>query len=562
MKKNPDIDCLLIGHNEMDFVRYEETIAQMGLKSGAYRDLNMNFIRCNGKPYSLAEIFNIFYYQDRAPSPPGAYFRVSESFSAAIAYLGTYLHRRGYSFDFINSFRDQQEELAEILTQRNVLTVAITTTLYVSALPIVEIVEFIRTYNRGAKIIVGGPFVSTQARTQQPSNLAHIFDSIIGADFYVNSSQGETALVNIIEAVKKNLPLHQVDNIYYKNGSGIVSTAAVRETNKLARNMVDWDLFSGRVGEYVNVRTAVSCPFSCSFCGFPEHAGQYQTAPVEAVEAELRKLAPLESVKRVHFIDDTFNVPVKRFKKLLRMILKNKFPFRWHSYFRCQYADRETVELMKESGCEGVFLGLESSNDKILENMNKAVTSAEYLEGIRLLKEYGIVSFGNFIIGFPGETEESVRDTVEFIETSGLDFYRVQLWYCEHITPIWQQKDLYGLEGESFEWRHRTMDSKQACDLIEEVFLTVKQATWVPQYNFDFDNFWHLTHRGMTVGQVKTFLESFNRGLREKLLEPHRRDASYRVMRQIEQACRIDAPGEPPGISSLVDTSEADFEFL
>jgi radical SAM PhpK family P-methyltransferase len=560
------IDCLFIGHYEMDFAEYEGAIRKMGVKSGAYRDLSLNFIRYNNRPYPISEIFNVFFYQDRDADESDRKFQVSESFSAAIAYLGTYLHRRGHTFDYVNSFQDSKTQLAEKLAKGNILTVAIVTTLYVSALPIIEIIEFTRKYNQTAKIIVGGPFVSTKVRTLSTEELEYTFKSTIGADIYVNSSQGETTLVNIITALKNNLPLDHIPNILVNTGNSLTTTPIKKENNKLAENMVNWELFAGGPGDYVNVRTAISCPFACSFCGFPEHAGPYQPTDIPAIETELKGLDALETVKSVHFIDDTFNVPVERFKNLLQMMIENKFAFKWHSYFRCQFADREMVELMKMSGCEGVFLGIESGSDRILKNMNKAADIQKYLKGIQLLKEYGIVTYGNFIIGFPGETEETVQETIRFIETSGLDFFRAQLWYCEPITPIWKLRDRYRIQGESFQWSHATMDADKACDLVEKVFLTVKESTWVPQYNFDFDNIWHLTHRGMAMTQLDQFLRSFNNAVKEKLTRSFHQEVSFAALEQIKNACS-GSPVEPavhyhPGASASINTAEADFEFL
>jgi radical SAM PhpK family P-methyltransferase len=542
------IDCLFIGHNEMDFDEYEKTIRKMGVNSGAYRDLSLNFIWYD-RPYSVSEIFNALFFSDIDSSGAnvenGTYrvnetfkpLSIGENFSASIAYLGTYLKKRGFTFDFVNSFQDKKDELKEKLKKENILTIAITTTLYVSALPILEIMDFIRKYNHTAKIILGGPFVSTQVRNREPEELNYLFAHTIGADFYVNSSQGEAALVKIIHALKKGLLFEGINNIYYKVNGKYVSTPSIREENLLSDNMVDWTLFADRVGEYVNVRTSISCPFSCSFCGFPEHAGKYQTAEVDAVEKELKQLNKIKTMKSIHFIDDTFNVPVKRFKEILRMMIKNKFEFRWHSYFRCQFADRETVQLMKESGCEGVFLGLESGNDQILKIMNKTTTTDAYLKGIELLKEAGIMTFGNFIIGFPGETYQTIQDTVAFIEKSGLDFFRVQLWYCEPITPIFREKDKYDLNGESFEWSHKTMNSREASDYIDEIFLCRRKSVWVPQYNFDFDTFWHQVHRGMSLEQVGNFLRSFNDGVREKLTEPGQKRISYEVLKRLKDSC-------------------------
>lgn len=330
--------------------------------------------------------------------------------------------------------------------------------------------------------------------------------------------------------------------------------------------MVDWGLFQHDAGEFVAVRTAVSCPFSCAFCGYPRHAGKYRTAGVDAAEEELKRLQRVKSVKNIHFIDDTFNVPPKRFKEILRMMIRDKFQFKWHSYFRCQYADMETVELMKESGCEGVFLGIESGSDRILKNMNKAAEVESYLKGIALLKEYGIATFGNFIIGFPGETAETARETVEFITGSQLDFYRAQLWYYEHITPIWEQRETYDIRGESFNWSHRTMDAKTACDLVDDIFLTVEDPVWIPIFNFDFDALWHLVHRGMDIPGVKEFLRSFNSGVKEKLTGRSPGEVGYDVVKRLKNACLgtagIGGADEFTGIQGdTVDDSDAQFDF-
>lgn len=538
------IDCMLIGHNEMNFREYEKTLRKMGENSGPYRDLNLNFMQFNNKPYYVSEIYNLFSMSE---DPSDSSFKpvgLGETFSAAIAYLGTYLDRRGFTFDYVNSFQEKKEELAECLKNNRILTVAIITTLYVSVFPILEIVEFIRRYNRSVTIIIGGPFISTRVRTQNSASLSYLFKSI-GADVYVNSSQGESALVEIITHLKKNLSIETVNNIFFKTEDGYKKTGISREINRLSENMVNWRLFADKVDEFAAVRTAISCPYSCSFCGFPQHAGKYQIAGMTEIESELDQLDKIERLKCVHFVDDTFNVPRRRFREILRMMIRNRYKFQWHSYFRCQLADRETVELMKESGCEGVFLGLESGNQSILNNMNKGVTIEEYMRGIALLKEYDIVTFGDFIIGFPGETLDTEKDTRQFLKESGLDFFRAQMWYCEPITPIWREREKYQIKGESFEWSHATMDAGTAADLIDSIFLSIDQPVWIPQYNFDFDNLWHLVHRGLDIEQVKQFLRIFNQGVRQKLLDKSKREVSFEVVKQLKRFFRDDESASP-----------------
>ena len=536
---NQTIDCLFIGHNEMDFVEYERQVRKMGVDSGAYRDLNLNFIWYNNTPYPVSEIFNSFYCKGggrKNLTPP---LRMTEVFSPAIAYLGSYLHRRGIDFDYVNSFQSEKDQLQEKLIKDKIRAIAIITTFYVSVFPILEIMNFLRRYNSSAKIILGGPFVANQVRTQDEKALQYLFNTI-GADFYVNSSQGEATLVKILHALKNNLPVGQINNIHYKNDGNsenrYLATPSLAENNPLQQNVVNWDLFAHMLGKSVNVRTSISCPFSCDFCGFPQQAGKYQTVDPEAVEIELNQLSKIDSVTSVQFIDDTFNVPQGRFKEILRRMIKNKYPFRWHSHFRCQFADQETVELMKESGCEGVFLGIESGSDQMLANMNKAVTVHQYLRGIQWLKTYDIPIYGSFIIGFPGETEQSVRDTIKFIKESGIDFYRAQLWYCKTGTPVWLKRDKYKIEGESFQWRHKTMNYTEAADLIDEIFLSLEEPVWVPQYNFECDGLFHLLHRGLTLDQVKRFINGFNQGIKEKLINRSpRQEISFEAITHIKE---------------------------
>jgi hypothetical protein len=220
---------------------------------------------------------------------------------------------------------------------------------------------------------------------------------------------------------------------------------------------------------------------------------------------------------------------------------------------------------MKESGCEGVFLGIESGSPQILKNMNKAATVDKYIKGIDLLKEYGILNFGSFIIGFPGETPETVRETVQFIKESGIDFFRAHLWYCEPVTPIWREREKYQMKGSNFEWRHITMDSQTAANYIDDIFLDIETPIWLPQYNFDFDNIFHIMKRGFSLEAVKNILKNFNRGIKDKLETPSKREVRVDVIKQLKRFCQ--GPNEandslPAKVDrNLLENYEAEFDF-
>jgi anaerobic magnesium-protoporphyrin IX monomethyl ester cyclase len=542
---NSKIDCLLIGHNEMDFREYEGIIRESGTRSGAYRDLNLNFLRCDNSIYHASAVFNRFFPEVNGVGDGFRPLGIMETFSATLAYLGTYLHRRGLGFDYVHSFQQGKEELARKLKELSPLTVAVTTTLYVAVYPVLEIVEFIRRHRPETRIIVGGPFIASQARLDDAGVLDYLFRTM-AADFYVDSSQGEATLVRLITALKNRLTPEDIPNLYYRSGNRYRKTYSREESNDLSQNPVDWTLFSRELDQCAAVRTSVSCPFSCAFCGFPQHAGAYRTMDIDVLERELSLLHQAGPAASLYFIDDTFNVPKNRFKEILRRLIRKGYPGQWHAHLRCQFLDRETAALMKQSGCEGVFLGLESGSNRILANMNKHVKVEHYLEGIALLKDFDIPVFGCFIVGFPGETQETFTETLQFIEASKIDFYRAQLWYADPLTPVYRERARYRLTGAQFKWSHGTMDAETACDLVDHLFLTIKNPTWLPLYHFDFVTLFHLLRRGLGWGWIKTFLTSFNNGIAEKLHHPSGHEISRESLTQLKTSL-LAVPAKTPG---------------
>src|SRR6185369_13411980 len=148
----------------------------------------------------------------------------------------------------------------------------------------------------------------------------------------------------------------------------------------------------------------------------------------------------------------------------------NDYGFRWNSFYRSDHGDPATIELMSEAGCEGVFLGIESGSDQMLERMNKASRRHDYLGALEVFNRTGIQTYASLILGFPGETEETIAETVSLIEEGRPTFYRAQLWYCDPITPIWERREELGIQGSAFNWSHDTMDWRTACEHIERIF--------------------------------------------------------------------------------------------
>lgn len=531
------IDCLLIGFNDSNFDDYVGLVKAMGTDSGAYRDLRLAFVELDNQPYRSMDLLNRFYFEDKPQ--PYKLFHNSDFLWPVMTYLSSYLNKHGYSADYVNLFHLEKEKLIEKLKRNDILTIAITTTLYVSPHPILEIISFIRQYNDTAKIVVGGPYISNQIKITDQISSQQLF-KYLGADFYVISQEGEHALVSLLAALKGKQSLEDVDNLAYRKNGRYAITKSSIESNPLEENMINYRLFErAEMGEFLSLRTAKSCPFSCSFCGFPARAGKYKYTGVELVEQELNAINDLETVTTLTFIDDTFNVPKTRFKDILRMMIRNKYEFKWNCFYRSDHGDEETIELMGKAGCEGVFLGVESGSDKMLEVMNKTSRRRNYLEAIPLLRKAGISTYASLIVGFPGETYDTVQETIDFIEEAKPDFYRAQLWYADPVTPIWEQTQKYGITGAAFNWTHSTMTAKIACDLIDKMFLCIENSIWLPQFGFEQWSTFYLQRRGMTLAQIKQFLKRFNAAIKQQLVFGDQ-NLDPRLLESLRASCKFD----------------------
>ena len=542
----PNYDCLIIGHNEIKFEEYVKMLRSMGEEHADYRDLSLNYIEYKGKPYRILDILDYFYYQDRDKNEDYKPFHNHDLLCMVIAYLGTYISRRGFTFDYVNMFQLEKDRLREKLETNKILTVVVPTTIYTFDLPILEIVSFVRSCSDTVKIIVGGPYIAKRVQRMDEKSLLSLF-KYIDADFYVCSREGEQALVNIIKTLKTNGNFDHINNIAYRKDNGFIITPSPPEINSLEENLIDYSLFPREdVGATVNVRVSKGCPFSCAFCGFPLlRTEKYKYLSTENIKKVLDDIRDIGTVENLFFIDGTLNVPKEKFKDMLRMMVKEKYPFRWNCFYRCDIYDEELVELLKASNCEGVFLGLESANDTILKNMNKTARKKDYLEAIPLFKKAGITVFVSLIVGFPGETYETYQETVDFLKETEPDFYRPQLWYCDTVTPIWLEKEKYGLKGYHFGWSHDTMNAKTACELLEKSFFSLDIPIWVPDPGFNFLSLYYLKRRGMSIEKQKKFLKCFNAIVKEKLLYPNKKEISPQLLENLRVSCQYDRPGEP-----------------
>nr|UTI67663.1 AptU [Actinoallomurus sp. ID145808] len=510
---NESLDCVVIGYNEGDFQDYRAMCEGSGVGSPTLQIYSKEYLDVDGVPMSWMDGFSAL--RNKATGRNDRY-HVGEVHNLAGLYLSSFLRKAGLSAEAISLFSAEQERLADLLDRRPVV-VAVTTTFYVNIMPVLPIVDVIRHYSPDSHIVVGGPLVDNLC-TDGVGGMTQDLLNGMGADSYIVESQGEAALAELCQALKNDRPLEGIANLVTRSGDGTWSSGPrTPEANDLDRYVIDWSGFSGeQIGVTAQTRTARSCAFKCSFCDYPMRAGALTTASVDTVRQEVRQLAEL-GVKNLVFVDDTFNVPPKRFKELCRMLKEEDLGLNWYSYFRCSNArDEETFDLAQQSGCRGVFLGIESGDPTILANMNKLAQDDQYRNGIARLKERGITTFASIIVGFPGENDRTMQNTIDFVNETAPTFWRAQPWWANPRAPVYKQTDRFQIEGEAYNWSHKTMNATEAANWCDVMFEKVTESVWLPLYDFDFWALPYLDGKGLGVEELASILRISQSIMRER----------------------------------------------
>lgn len=177
---------------------------------------------------------------------------------------------------------------------------------------------------------------------------------------------------------------------------------------------------------YVKFFGSRGCPFQCIFCAAPLIMGRkLRKRSPENIVGELILLYDKFSVRDVGFGDSTLNVDNKWLTSLCKEIIKMNRPIIWRCNVRGRGVNKEVAQLMKKSGCVHVTMGIESGDPEMLKAMKKGETLHDFRKAIKVFHDLDIPLVNSFIIGLPGETEESIKRTLEFakeIKTSVAGF--------------------------------------------------------------------------------------------------------------------------------------------
>jgi anaerobic magnesium-protoporphyrin IX monomethyl ester cyclase len=176
------------------------------------------------------------------------------------------------------------------------------------------------------------------------------------------------------------------------------------------------------------VMSTRGCPFQCEFCSNVVFGSSYRERSAGNVIDEVEQVLRL-GYERISFADDVFTLNAARVTEICEEIARRRLRFGWECLGRVDGFDRATAALMKQAGCFRVFFGIESGNDGVLKLMNKRITTAQARSAVRAAHDAGLEVGAFFILCYPGETDDTVLDTLRFASSLPLDYVGLTMPY-------------------------------------------------------------------------------------------------------------------------------------
>ncbi|MGQ9461264.1 MAG: B12-binding domain-containing radical SAM protein [Candidatus Bathyarchaeaceae archaeon] len=337
-----------------------------------------------------------------------------------LAYLASVL-RRDHEVKLIDSnilgyrLEDVRRELRSFYPE--VVGITSVTPSIPQAYAVAEIAKEVR---EDCIVVMGGPHVTFLP--EQTLKECEYVDVIV-------KGEGEKTVEELAKAVENGEPLEKVRGITFRKGNQIVDNEPmplIKNIDEIpfpSRDLLPTDRYQVNGIKYTAMLTSRGCPFGCSFCSSSHLFGGYwRGRSPENVLEEMRIIYENHKIKNIEFVDDTFTLNQIRAEKICDGIIERGWDITWGASSRVDTITKKIAEKMKKAGCWILFLGIESGCQRILDAIGKRITIEQVKKAVKVVKDAGIKVLGSFIIGFPEDTVESIRQTMDFAKSLNLDW--------------------------------------------------------------------------------------------------------------------------------------------
>ncbi|CAN5592639.1 radical SAM protein [soil metagenome] len=361
--------------------------------------------------------------------------------------ISAYLEEKGMPnsvFDTtFSSFQLLEEEIRK--NQPDVIGIYTNLMTKLNVLRVINLVKSLQP-NQDTKVILGGPEVKNHAA----KFLEH------GAD-YIVFGEGEETMLALIECIRDGANLEHINGIAYtKNGGMLMNPERDKMKdldelpfpNRKAINLrLYLDAWKERHGRNaISINTMRGCPYSCKWCSRAVYGMSYRRRSPGRVVEEMKSLIANYQPDTLWFVDDVFTISHKWLAEFAEKIEAANIQLPFECITRADRMNKDVIQLLKRAGCYRVWIGAESGSQKIIDAMDRRVDVNKVREMIIQSRLAGIEAGTFIMVGYPGETEEDLKETLHHLKSSNPDYYTITTAYPIKGTPLYEEMEPFFLE--------------------------------------------------------------------------------------------------------------------
>ncbi len=340
------------------------------------------------------------YPLEEFPSPPLGIAYVAAAFEAAGCEVRI--------FDYIVSHYSKEKLSAQLAEfQPDAVGVGCVTMNFYDAQ---QIISDVKNCNPEIITMMGGPHVSFTAE-ETLRNYPEIDLIFIG--------EADDTVIEFAPLLKQKNKWRNISGIVYRQGDEIVNNGKrdfIMDVDRIpmpGRHLLPISRYRA-LGYPVSIITGRGCPHSCIFClGRKMVGSKVRRRNPQLVLDEIQQIINL-GFERINIADDLFASDAQRVKEICNGIKERNLKFIWSAFARVDTVNQEMFDAMAAAGCDSISFGVESGNPEMLKRIKKGIKREQVVQAVKMCHQAGMIAHASFMVGLPGETKETLKQTADF----------------------------------------------------------------------------------------------------------------------------------------------------
>ena len=319
-------------------------------------------------------------------------------------YVGAVLKENHYDCEILNWYRINRTPglIKEILVEKRPDVIGLSV-FHANRWGAIEIARIVKQVDPSITIVFGG-IGATFLWNHFLTHFSEIDFCVLG--------EGEYPFLNLIKLIEKGDPtgIAGINGIAFRENNRIVRTERATPIENLDELPIPAKYFT-----YQHVTSTRGCPGNCTFCGSPRFWGHKVRFHSPEYFVDQLEILYMKGITFFYFSDDTFMLKKDRVVKICKTIIEKDLKISWAAISHVNFVDEEVLSWMRKAGCTQISYGVESGSERIRNLLNKNIRTDRIKNAFALTTRYGILARAYFIYGCPGESWDTIQETIDLI---------------------------------------------------------------------------------------------------------------------------------------------------